>query len=87
MHQTTITFNTFFEAQANGQTETVRILDSLQLRYFTPTELLRIFCFEPKGATFNWPGGVSLKSKYKLIGNSVNVRVVTELINYLFEEE
>jgi tRNA (cytosine38-C5)-methyltransferase len=32
-----------------------------------------------------WPEGVSRKSKYRLIGNSVNVQVVTELINFLFD--
>ncbi|KAJ7102547.1 S-adenosyl-L-methionine-dependent methyltransferase [Mycena belliarum] len=35
---------------------------------------------------FVWPGGVSRKTQYRLIGNSVNVRVVQELIGYLFEE-
>lgn len=35
---------------------------------------------------FTWPTTVSTKSKYKLIGNSVNVRVVQALIEYLFLE-
>lgn len=34
--------------------------------------------------TFVWPEGVSAKSKYRLIGNSVNVVVVSHLIDFLF---
>ena len=71
----------------------MRILDSLRLRYFTPTELLRIFCFLPTNTAaeggrhpeFHWPEDLSTKAKYRLIGNSVNVRVVANLIDYLFE--
>ena len=35
---------------------------------------------------FIWPGDVTLKSKYRLLGNSVNVEVVRRLLNYLFED-
>ncbi|KAI0641168.1 S-adenosyl-L-methionine-dependent methyltransferase [Trametes meyenii] len=88
---TTETFDIFLEAQRDGDVEAVRLLHPLRLRYFSPTELLRIFAFLPPSPhddsrqTFVWPGGISTKTKYKLIGNSVNVRVVIELINYLFE--
>lgn len=34
---------------------------------------------------FTWPSDVSVKTKYRLIGNSVNVDVVRNLIDYLFE--
>lgn len=67
----------------------LHILRPLRLRYFTPDELLRIFHFNPPGSTspsaFHWPENTSLKTRYRLIGNSVNVKVVTELIKYLFE--
>ncbi|TFK91533.1 S-adenosyl-L-methionine-dependent methyltransferase [Polyporus arcularius HHB13444] len=87
---TTRTFDAFLEAQRAGDDEAVRLLRPLRLRYFTPTELLRLFAFLPHPADtpsdmFTWPADISSKTKYKLIGNSVNVRVVTELINYLFE--
>lgn len=65
------------------------MLDQLELRYFSPSELLRIFCFKPVGSQdvrFHWPSDISTKTQYRLIGNSVNVRVVTELINYLFSK-
>ncbi|KAI0770976.1 S-adenosyl-L-methionine-dependent methyltransferase [Trametes elegans] len=88
---TTQTFDAFLEAQQAGELDAVRMLRPLRLRYFSPRELLRFFAFLPPslhddGAqTFVWPEDISTKTKYKLIGNSVNVRVVTELINYLFE--
>ena len=63
----------------------MEILRPLRLRYFSPEELLRLFCFEDAGSdsTLRWPEGVSTKSKYRLIGNSVNVLVVSALIEYL----
>jgi hypothetical protein len=63
----------------------VEILRPLRLRYFSPEELLRLFCFEDAGteSTFRWPEGVSTKTKYRLIGNSVNVLVVSALIECL----
>ncbi|KAJ7232850.1 S-adenosyl-L-methionine-dependent methyltransferase [Mycena haematopus] len=72
--------------------DSVRTLHILRLRYFSPEELLRLFCFtpvpysSPDGPTFIWPETISRKTKYRLIGNSVNVKVVQELIEYLFEE-
>lgn len=90
--KTTGTFDKFLEAQSKNDTEAIRILHPLRLRYFSPTELLRLFHFDlsrtsyaPSNVDFVWPEGVSTKTKYRLIGNSVNVRVVTELINFLFE--
>ncbi|KAF9229821.1 S-adenosyl-L-methionine-dependent methyltransferase [Gyrodon lividus] len=88
---TTQVFDSFLEAQSNGDENAVRILDCLGLRYFTPTELIRLFHFtDPCEPTplfdFVWPPGVSLKSRYRLIGNSVNVEVVRRLIIYLISE-
>ncbi|KAF5382814.1 hypothetical protein D9757_007279 [Collybiopsis confluens] len=96
---TTQTFDAFLSAQTSGQPDAVRILHPLRLRYFTPSELLRIFHFNPPPpimdhctkissdqSPFIWPEGISTKTKYRLIGNSVNVHVVTELINFLYEE-
>ncbi|KAJ7051217.1 S-adenosyl-L-methionine-dependent methyltransferase [Mycena amicta] len=84
---TTALFDTFLE-QKNTDEAAVRILDALQLRYFSPDELLRLFAFSPPHTApeFVWPSSISRKTKYRLIGNSINVRVVQELISYLFEE-
>ncbi|KAF8554552.1 S-adenosyl-L-methionine-dependent methyltransferase [Imleria badia] len=84
---TTQVFDSFLGARASGNENAVRILDPLRLRYFTPAELLRIFHFTSTSSdNFIWPSGVSTKSKYRLIGNSVNVAVVKRLIDYLFTE-
>ncbi|KAK7041450.1 hypothetical protein VNI00_009316 [Paramarasmius palmivorus] len=83
---TTATFDTFL---ANERPEeAVRILHPLKLRYFTPSELLRLFAFEERSSSFrlSWPPDVSTKSKYRLIGNSVNVRVVRELVELLCDK-
>ncbi|KAN0121349.1 cytosine-5--methyltransferase [Russula decolorans] len=86
---TTATFDKFLLAQASGDVRAVEILRPLRLRYFSPEELLRLFCFEDAGSdsTFRWPEGVSTKTKYRLIGNSVNVLVVSALIEYLYTGE
>jgi tRNA (cytosine38-C5)-methyltransferase len=91
--QTTQTFDAFARAQAEGNAEAVRILAPLRLRYFTPAELLRLFHFDLSHIdqhqsdveTFVWPPNITTKTKYRLIGNSVNVKVVTALINLLFQ--
>ncbi|KAJ6569515.1 S-adenosyl-L-methionine-dependent methyltransferase [Mycena capillaripes] len=93
---TTTVFDTFLQSQSSSvpgdATDAVRTLDVLRLRYFSPEELLRLFTFTPlhdsssDEHSFIWPEGISRKTKYRLIGNSVNVKVVQELIAYLFQE-
>jgi len=78
------TFDRFLQAQAEGDPNPTSILAPLRLRYFSPEELLRLFGFDTDTGPFSWPAGVTTKSKYKLIGNSVNVHVVAELVDYLF---
>ena len=90
-YQTSAVFNEFLEARARGDADAVTILHPLRLRYFSPSELLRLFAFDPLRSeslesTFVWPDSTSKKSKYKLIGNSINVKVVQTLIEYLFKE-
>ena len=78
-------FDNFLQAQKDGDENALDILQPLQLRYFAPAELLRILCFHGQfDPIFRWPANVTARTKYRLIGNSVNVKVVTELINYLF---
>ncbi|KAF9455789.1 S-adenosyl-L-methionine-dependent methyltransferase [Collybia nuda] len=84
---TTEIFDKFFQAQSEADPRALEILKPLRLRYFSPIELLRLFHFIPLGtpSVFSWPEGVSTKTKYRLIGNSVNVEVVERLIEYLFQ--
>ncbi|KAJ7151689.1 S-adenosyl-L-methionine-dependent methyltransferase [Mycena filopes] len=81
---TTSVFDAFLRTHSTDGA--VRTLDTLRLRYFSAEELLRLFCFTPSERPFTWPEGISRKSKYRLIGNSINVKVVEELIGFLFEE-
>ena len=50
-------------------------------RFFTPKEILKFLCFNDN---FEFPENLSNKSQYKLLGNSLNVKVVFELMKILF---
>lgn len=52
-----------------------------ELRYFSGTELSRLFGFSPQ---FSFPHDVSLKQQWKLIGNSLNVKVASALLRLAF---
>ncbi|KAK0082248.1 hypothetical protein PV325_010786 [Microctonus aethiopoides] len=57
--------------------EWIELAKSLKLRYFTPEEVSKIMCFP---STFSFPNSINKKQKYKLIGNSINIHVVSHLI-------
>ena len=50
------------------------------IRYFTPNEILKFLCFSDN---FSFPENFTEKTKYRLLGNSINVKVVNILMNYL----
>ncbi|XP_018026277.1 tRNA (cytosine(38)-C(5))-methyltransferase [Hyalella azteca] len=52
----------------------------LKLRFFSPSECLRLMCFP---SSFSFPASLTTRQQYQLIGNSVNVLVVTVLLKYL----
>lgn len=54
-----------------------------KLRRFSPKELLSLFGFPPE---FSFPEDISLEHRYKLIGNSVNVSVVSFVASYLLQD-
>lgn len=56
-------------------------LKKLQLRYFTPLEVTRLMSFPSR---FLFPSSITNRQRYRLLGNSINVAVVTHLINILF---
>jgi len=56
---------------------------SLELRFFTPEEELKLMGFPD---WFSFPDSVTVKSRYKLVGNSINVLVVALLMIELFSE-
>ena len=63
-----------------NSSEALNLLKSLNLRYFTPKEISKLMCF-PDSLIF--PNYFTKKQKYRLLGNSVNVHVVSILIKLL----
>lgn len=61
----------------------IELKKSLGLRFFSPREVLRLMSFPED---FNFPPTVNDKQQYKLLGNSINVAVVCELIKLLFND-
>lgn len=60
--------------------EKLQLLRELQLRYFTPGEIERLMGF-PR--PIQYPDHMTNRQKYKLLGNSLNVQVVAELLKIL----
>lgn len=61
----------------------VNLKEALNLRFFSPREIAKLMSFP---SDFKFPETITKKTAYKLIGNSINVKVVTELIKLLCEE-
>lgn len=60
--------------------EFLKCVEKLRLRFFTPREICRLMGF-PESFTF--PEYITKKQRYMLLGNSINVKVVSELIKIL----
>jgi len=58
-------------------------LGVLRLRYFSDREVARLLGFPP---TFVFPASTTRKQRYRMLGNSLSVTVVTELLFYLYRE-
>ncbi|XP_022221304.2 LOW QUALITY PROTEIN: tRNA (cytosine(38)-C(5))-methyltransferase [Drosophila obscura] len=56
------------------------LLRQIKLRYFTPREVARLMSFPEE---FGFPPETTNRQKYRLLGNSINVKVVGELIKLL----
>lgn len=65
------------------------VLPKLGLRFFSPREvaLLHAFPIEGADALFSFPPSVSKAQQYKLLGNSMNISVVTLLFRIMFYRE
>jgi len=64
--------------ESGGDLEKLRSLD---LRYFTAREVANLMCFP---AEFTFPEYLTNRQCYMALGNSLNVKVVSFLIQYLF---
>lgn len=67
-----------------SEEERLRRLQTLQLRYFTPREVANLMGFPQ---SFSFPQDVPLKQRYKVLGNSLNVLVVSKLLQILLSEQ
>ena len=75
-------FKEFASRQEEGDTAgSVECLRALNLRYFTPKEVANLMCFPE---SYSFPLGLTDRQCYMALGNSLNVRVVSVLIQYLF---
>ncbi|XP_028620718.1 tRNA (cytosine(38)-C(5))-methyltransferase [Grammomys surdaster] len=62
--------------------EKIAKLSMLKLRYFTPREVANLQGFPPE---FGFPEKTTVKQRYRLLGNSLNVHVVAKLLTVLCE--
>lgn len=69
-----------FEVKSQNFIDTVK---KLQLRFFTPKEILALMAFPED---YNFPANITMKQCYRLLGNSVNVKVISELLKILFDQ-
>lgn len=70
---------------ANDGCKNVNVYEHLQhlaLRFFTPNEVARLMNFPPE---LSFPEDVTDKQRYRLLGNSINVAVVAEVMKLLFD--
>ncbi|KAG6934307.1 tRNA aspartic acid methyltransferase 1, partial [Chelydra serpentina] len=63
-----------------SEEEKLMKLSTLKLRYFTPREIANLHGFPPE---FGFPDKITMKQRYRLLGNSLNVHVVAKLISLL----
>ncbi|XP_066258329.1 tRNA (cytosine(38)-C(5))-methyltransferase [Euwallacea similis] len=68
-----------YEIDCNSK-EYSDLVQSLGLRFFTPKEISRLMCFPEQ---FSFPKDITERQKYMVLGNSVNVKVVSKLIKLL----
>lgn len=66
--------------QTQNEETKLKLLKSIGLRFFTPKEISRLMSFPEK---FSFPNEITNKQRYMLLGNSINVKVVGELIKLL----
>lgn len=70
----------FSDLDQASEEEKVQKLLKLKLRYFSPREVANLMGFPP---SFMFPDGVSTRQCYKALGNSLNVLVVSRLLQLL----
>ncbi|XP_072910688.1 tRNA (cytosine(38)-C(5))-methyltransferase isoform X1 [Hemitrygon akajei] len=72
----------FLSFESLSEDEKLTQLAKLKLRYFTPREIANLHGFPPE---FSFPEKISLKQRYRLLGNSLNIHVVAKLIKLIVD--
>ncbi|XP_043823225.1 tRNA (cytosine(38)-C(5))-methyltransferase isoform X2 [Dromiciops gliroides] len=72
--------NVYTSLETLSEEEQLMKLSMLKLRYFTPREIANLHGFPPE---FGFPEKITVKQCYRLLGNSLNVLVVSKLIKIL----
>ncbi|KAL6441796.1 hypothetical protein ACFW04_002320 [Cataglyphis niger] len=67
----------------NNSDKQIQLLSDLKLRFFSPKEVCRLMCFPED---FDFPKHITDRQKYRLLGNSINVHVISRLILLLCTE-
>ena len=67
-------------AEIEGTEDNLELKKSLKLRFFSPAEISKLMSFP---VTFSFPDTINDKQRYKLLGNSINVAVVSQLIKIM----
>ena len=62
------------------------VLPTLGLRFFTPTEIALLHDFPIESGEFSFPASINDSQKYRLLGNSMNIRVVSMIFKILFSQ-
>lgn len=75
-------FDTIYQQMTMSDDEKERcyLRSQLRLRYFTPKEIAKLMCFPDN---FGFPPEITDRQCYRLLGNSINVLVVSSLLNEL----
>lgn len=69
-----------FKPVLESEIEPLEGLRELKLRFFSPKEVARLMKFPEN---FSFPKDVTNRQRYRLLGNSINVAVVGELIRFM----
>ncbi|XP_030625245.1 tRNA (cytosine(38)-C(5))-methyltransferase [Chanos chanos] len=72
--------NVFKSLELLSEEEKLNQLSKLKLRYFTPREIANLMGFP---ARFTFPKDISVKQRYRVLGNSLNVHIVAKLITLM----
>uniref|UniRef100_A0A672RHM6 tRNA (cytosine-5-)-methyltransferase-like n=1 Tax=Sinocyclocheilus grahami TaxID=75366 RepID=A0A672RHM6_SINGR len=73
----------FKSSELLSEEDKLKQLSQLKLRYFTPRQIVSLMGFP---ADFTFPKHISIKQQYRVLGNNLNVHVVSHLIRLLISK-